>query len=71
MVNNQAKQQKGKTTLKNVDRGSLRGSVVSHLPSAQGVILESWIKSHIGLPMWSLLLPLPVYVPLSLCVSHE
>ena len=30
-------------------------------------------ESHIGLPAWSLLLPLPVSLPLppSLCVSHE
>ena len=34
----------------------------------------SWdpgIKSHIRLPAGSLLLPLPVSLPLSLCVSHE
>ena len=34
----------------------------------------SWrprIESHIGLPAWSLLLPLPVSLPLSVCVSHE
>ena len=35
-------------------------------PSAQGVILETRIESHIGLPAWSLLLPLPVSLPLSL-----
>ena len=29
------------------------------------------IKSHIELPTGSLLLPLPVSLPLSLCVSHE
>ena len=27
------------------------------------------IESHVGLPAWSLLLPLPVSLPLSLCVS--
>ena len=34
---------------------------------------ESCIESLIGLPAWSLLLPLPVSLPLSLslCVSHE
>ena len=34
-------------------------------PSAQGLI-----ESHVGLPAWSLLLPLPVSLPLSLYVSH-
>ena len=29
------------------------------------------VESHIGLPAWSLLLPLPVSLPLSLYVSHE
>ena len=38
--------------------------------------LRAWsrspgIKSHIGLPAWSLLLFLPMSLPLSLCVSHE
>ena len=28
-----------------------------------------WIESHIGLPAWSLLLPLPVSLPLSLSLS--
>ena len=35
---------------------------------------QSWrpgIESHVGLPAWSLLLPLPVSLPLSVCVSHE
>ena len=36
------------------------------LPSAQGVILESRIESHIRLPVWSLLLPLPRSLPLRL-----
>ena len=34
----------------------------------------SWrpgIESHIGLPAWSLLLPLPVSLPVCMCVSHE
>ena len=47
----------------------LGGSVVGHLPSAQGLILGSRIKPRIGLPTGSLLLPLPVCLPL--CVSHE
>ena len=29
------------------------------------------IESHIGLPAWSLLLSLPMSLPLSVCVSHE
>ena len=42
--------------------GRLCGSVVEHLPSAQGVIPES----HIRLPTWSLLLlPLPLSLTLS------
>ena len=42
---------------------------LEHLPSAQGVILESPDESHIRLLAWSLLLPLPMSLPLSLCVS--
>ena len=44
-------------------------------PSAQGLILETrdQIESHVGLPAWSLLLPLPLSLPLflslSLCLS--
>ena len=38
-------------------------------PSAQGVILETGIESHVRLPAWSLLLPLPVSLPLSLYLS--
>ena len=34
------------------------------LPAAQGVIIET----HLGLPAWSLLPPLPVSVSASLCV---
>ena len=51
--------------------------MVERLPSAQGVILESGIESHIGLPAGSLLLPLPVSLPfslslaLSLSLSHK
>ena len=45
--------------------GRLGGSVVEHLPSAQGMILGSWDQvPHPGLA-WSLLLSLPV----SLCLS--
>ena len=44
-------------------------SAIENLPSAQGVIPESGIKSHIGLLAGSLLLPLLVSLPLSLCLS--
>ena len=37
------------------------------LPAAWGVILGTGIESHMGLSAWSLLLPLPVSLPL-LCV---
>ena len=41
-------------------------------PSAQGVILETWDRVPRQAPCmeWSLLLPLPVSLPLSLCVSQ-
>ena len=51
--------------------GYLGGSAVEHLPLAQGVILGSGIEFCIRLLAWSLLLSLPVSLPLSLCVSHE
>ena len=49
------------------NRGSLGGTAVWLLPLAQGVILETWDR----IPRWdpsacSLLLPLPVSLPLSL-----
>ena len=47
----------------------LGGSAVGCLPSAQVVILESRIESRIRLPAGSLLLPLPVCLPLSQSVS--
>ena len=37
-------------------------------PSAQGMILVSRDQSHIGQPAWSLLLPLPVSLPLCVFV---
>ena len=42
-------------------------------PSAQGLILETQDRVPHLAPAWSLLLPLPVSLPLSLplCVSHE
>ena len=51
--------------------GLLGGSVVEHLPSAQGEILGLGIKSHIGLAAGSLLLPLPVSLPLSVCLMNN
>ena len=51
--------------------GNLGGSVVEHLSSAQVMILGPGIESHIGLPTGSLLLPLPMSLPLSVGVSHE
>ena len=48
---------------------ALGGSVAERLPSAQGMIWGPGIEFHLGLPAWSLLLPLPVSLPL--CVSHE
>ena len=50
-------------------QGLLGGSVVERLPLAQGVILET----HVGLPAWSLLFPLPVSLPfsLSVCDYHK
>ena len=50
-------------------QGHLGGSAVGHLPSAQVVIWGSGIKSHIGLPARSLLLSLPMFLPLSQSVS--
>ena len=50
-------------------QGCLSGLVVEHLPLAQGVILGSGIESCIWLPAWSLLLPLPMSLLLSLCLS--
>ena len=56
--------------IKNADaRGSLGKSAVWRLPLAQGVIPGPRIESHIGLPAWSLLLPLPVSLPLSVFLS--
>ena len=55
-------------TLKNSsDQGSLGGAAVWRLPLAQGVILETWDRVPCRAPgAWSLLLPLPVSLPLSL-----
>ena len=50
--------------------GSLGGTVVWRLPLAQGAILETRDQIPRRAPAaWSLLLPLPVSLPLSLCVT--
>ena len=49
--------------------GHLGGSAVEHLPLAQELSQSCGVKSRIGLLVWSLLLPLPV--PLFLSVYHE
>ena len=49
--------------------GRLGASVVEHLHLAQAVIRGLRIESHIRLPAWSLLLPLPMYLLFSLSVS--
>ena len=51
--------------------GHLGGSAVEHLPSAQGVIPGSRIESHIGLLAWSLLLPWPISLPLSVSLMNK
>ena len=49
--------------------GRLGGSVVDHLPLAQGMILGSWDRVLHQAPQGgSLLLPLPVSLPLCVCV---
>ena len=44
-------------------------SAVECLPSAQVMILDPEIESHIRLLVESLLIPLPMSLPLSLCLS--
>ena len=52
--------------------GSLGGAAVWHLPLAQGAILETRDRIPRRAPgAWSLLLPLPVSLPLSLCVCDD
>ena len=56
------------------EKGSLGGAVVWRLPLAQGAILETRDRVPRQAPgAWSLLLPLPVSLPLSLslCAYHE
>ena len=57
--------------MKKKTRGRLSGSVVEHLTLAQGVILGTRIKSHIGLLAGSLPLPLPMFLPLSVSLMNK
>ena len=50
-------------------RGSLDGSVVCHLPSAQVVALESWDRVPRQAPFMEPASPLPASLLLFLCVS--
>ena len=60
----------GNSNLKEGNGGSLGGSAVWCLPSAQGMILETRDRvPHWAPGAWSLLLPLPMSLPLSLCVT--
>ena len=49
--------------------GHLGGSVVERLPSAQAMILGSWDQVPHLAPSGSLLLPLPMSLPFSVCLS--
>ena len=52
--------------------GSLGGAAVWCLPLAQGAIRETLDRIPRRAPgVWSLLLPLPVSLPLSLCDYHK
>ena len=54
------------------EQGSLGGAAVWRLPLAQGAILETWDRIPRQAPgAWSLLLPLPMSLPLSLCDYHK
>ena len=55
--------------LENFNLGSLGGAAVWRLPLAQGAILDTWDRVPRRAPgAWSLLLPLPMSLPLSLSV---
>ena len=65
-------QRKGTKQDKHLKQSFLRclgGSVVEHLPSAQDVILESGIESHLGLQ--GACFSFCLCLCLSLCVSHK
>ena len=57
------------SSTKHFEKGRLGGSVVERLPSAQDMIPGSEIESYTEIPAWNLLLPLPMSLPLSLCLS--
>ena len=57
------------STLKRQGLGCLDGSMIEHLPLAQGMISGPGIKSCTGIPTENLLLPLPVSLPFSLYLS--
>ena len=60
----------GAAGLEDAFGGSLGGAAVWRLPLAQGVILETRDRIPHQVPgAWSLLLPLPMSLPLCLCLS--
>ena len=56
---------------KKTGEGHLGGSVVECLPSAQVVIPGPGIQFYIGLPAASLPLPLPISLPLFVCLMNK
>ena len=63
---------KGKLIRKSTNIRPLGGSVVEHLPWAQVVIPGSWDRVPASVSLhWSLLLPLPVSLPLSLSLMNK
>ena len=69
MLNAPIKRYRVSECLKKQDPGCLGGSGFEPLPLTQGVILESGIESHIGIPLGSLSLHMPMFLPLSLSLS--
>ena len=57
--------------LKTGGLGHLGGSVVEHLPLAQGMILGSWDQVPQRAPMRNLVLPLPMSLPLCVSLMNE
>ena len=57
--------------LKHMIRNAWVAQGVEHLPLTQAVILESGIKSHIGLLVGSMLFSLPNFLSLSLSLSFS
>ena len=57
-------------SIKILEEGSLGGAAVWRLPLAQGAILETRDRIPRRAPgAWSLLLPLPISLPVSVCLS--